>query len=143
LNIRLGGGNFRYTDFFERDHFFLSVATVGNILMVMDPVTGNSVYSRASVIDKMIVCNFLNACGQLHLVKPPPCYIPKPSRSSRALQHDQRVINDCLVNYQDQIEGVKGVEGVEGGRTVTVIVFPGIYEDTGLKLIVIYWIGAT
>lgn len=132
LNIRLGGGDFKYTDFFQRLLPYKKASVPGNIVIMINPVTGESVYSSASEIDQVLVCNLLNACRQLHLVKPPPCYIPKPNYSTRALQHDQLVINDCLVEYQDQIG-----EGVEGGRTVTVIVFPGIYEDTGLKFIMV------
>lgn len=100
----------------------------GNIVIVRNPVTGKSLYSSASVIIRTLVCNYLYDCGQLHLVKPPPCYIPKPSLSSRALQHDQCVINDSLVRYQDS---------VNSALTVTIIQFPNIYDNTGLKLIVI------
>lgn len=135
LNRRQSDGNFKYTAFFQRLLPYKKASVPGNIVIMINQVTGESVYSSASVNDQTLVCNYLNACRQLHLVKPPPCYIPKPNYSTRALQHDQLVINDCLVEYQDQIG--EGVEGVEGGRTVTVIVFPGIYEDTGLKLIVV------
>jgi hypothetical protein len=126
--MRLNEDDFKYYHYFVRHFSQWSAATVGNIEIVMDLGTGESVYSRASVINKTIVCNYLYACGQLHLVKPPPCYIPKPSFSSRALQHDQCVINDSLVRYQDS---------VNSALTVTIIQFPNIYDNTGLKLIVI------
>jgi len=130
--MRQSDGYFKLSTFLERLLPYQKASVRGNIVMVMDPVTYESVYSSAPVIDQILVCNYLNTCGQLHLVKPPPCYKPKPNYSTQSLDHDQHVINDCFVKYQDQ-----NGEGVEGGQTVTVIDFPGIYEDTGLKLRVI------
>ena len=125
LNMRQSDGNFKYTCFFERLLPYQQASVLGNIVIMIDQVTGKSVYSSASVIDQTLVCNYLYACGQLHLVEPPLCYIPKPSFLSRAMKHDQCVINDSLVRYQDS------------AQVVTIIQFPTIYDNTGLKLIVI------
>jgi hypothetical protein len=132
LNRRQSDGNFKLSTFLERLLPYQKASVRGNIVMVMDPVTDESVYRRAPVIDQILICNYLNTCGHLYLVEPPLCYIPKPNYSTWALQHDQCVINDCLVTYQDTI---RGVEGVEGGHNVTIVVFPGIYANTGLTLI--------
>ena len=132
LNIRQSDGKFQLSDYLQRRRPYQKASEPGNIVMVMDPVTGKSVYSSASVIVQTLVCNYLSKCGQLKLVKPPQCYMPKPDYLTRALQHNQDVINDCMVTYQDMN---RGVEGVDGGHNVTIVVFPGIYADTGLTLV--------